>query len=270
MSVTPVPRTSLEESTPHPVYFGNAENPKGNKHWTHDNWLRSIFHFSFADVHYSDPRRNSFGVLRVMNDDLVQPDRGFGTHPHRDMEIATYIVFGGLTHQDSMGTAETLSRGAVQFMSAGTGIRHSEFNRSATDPLRFIQMWIVPRERGMTPRYGGAAVAPEQRWKQWMHLAADDRDEGASVPIRLNQDVNLHVAEFPEGDALSFAVKRGRQAYVLCVEGGAVDVVSSDAKRGTVRMAQHDAAEVGPATDLEFKAVSGTAHVLIVEMAHAA
>merc|ERR1712159_863460 len=101
-----------------------------------------------------DPSRSNFGVLRVMNDDLVQPARGFGTHPHRDMEIVTFVVRGSLSHQDSMGTQETLGRGSIQFMTAGRGVQHSEHNLHKSQDLRFIQMWLVPRSRGLQPSYG--------------------------------------------------------------------------------------------------------------------
>lgn len=109
-----IPNARLAVSEPNPSWFGNPGNELKNPLWTNGNWLKSRFHFSFAE--YSNPRNAEFGVLRVMNDDLVQPNRGFGTHPHRNVEICTYIVDGSLTHQDSMGTEETLNRGAIQFM----------------------------------------------------------------------------------------------------------------------------------------------------------
>jgi len=117
LAIRKIPETKLGVSEPPPSWFGNRENERGNGKWTNANWLKSRFHFSFAE--YSNPRNLNFGVLRVMNDDLVQPDRGFGEHPHRDVEICTYVVEGKLTHKDSMGTAETLGRGAIQFMTAG-------------------------------------------------------------------------------------------------------------------------------------------------------
>merc|ERR1712216_814798 len=105
---------------------------------------------------YRNQHNSNFGVLRVLNDDLVQPARGFGAHPHRNTEICTYVVEGDLTHKDSMGTAGTLTRGAIQFMTAGSGVTHSEHNRSPDKPLRFIQMWINTRENGLAPNYGSA------------------------------------------------------------------------------------------------------------------
>ena len=120
--------------------FGNGQNPSNDPAWTNNNWLKSRFHFSFAEYH--NPKNSSYGVLRVMNDDLVQPKRGFGTHPHRNMEIITYIVHGKLTHKDSMGSAECLGRGSIQFMTAGKGVSHSEYN-DTEKPLRFIQTCVL-------------------------------------------------------------------------------------------------------------------------------
>jgi quercetin 2,3-dioxygenase len=133
-----IPSNKLFVSEPNPAWFGNGPNEKSNAHWTNANWLKSRFHFSFAE--YSNDDNSNYGVLRVLNDDLVQPDRGFGEHPHRDVEICTYVVEGSLTHEDSMGTAESLGRGAVQFMTAGRGVSHSEFNKDKTNPLRFLQV----------------------------------------------------------------------------------------------------------------------------------
>lgn len=157
--------SKLGVSEPPPEWFGNRPNEAGNKNWTNKNWLKSRFHFSFAE--YSNPKNTEFGVLRVMNDDLVQPDRGFGGHPHQNVEIVTYIVQGYLTHKDSMGTEETLTRGDIQFMTAGTGVQHSEHNRNKESVLRFIQIWINTRRRGLVPNYGSAVGSAEQRKNKW-------------------------------------------------------------------------------------------------------
>merc|ERR1719263_1909714 len=134
MPLNKVDANSLFITEPDPRMFGNGPNERSNAAWTNENWLKSRFHFSFAEYH--DRSRSNFGVLRVLNDDLVQPARGFGTHPHRDMEIVTYVVRGSLTHKDSMGTSETLGRGSIQFMTAGTGIQHSEHNLDPSADLR--------------------------------------------------------------------------------------------------------------------------------------
>uniref|UniRef100_A0A7S2TL20 Pirin N-terminal domain-containing protein n=1 Tax=Lotharella oceanica TaxID=641309 RepID=A0A7S2TL20_9EUKA len=149
-----IPNSKLAVSEPEPAWFGNPGNIDDTK-WTNKNWLKSRFHFSFAE--YTNYANTNFGVLRVMNDDLVQPKRGFGEHPHRDAEICTYVVHGQLTHQDSMGTKESLGKGSIQFMTAGTGVRHSEHNLH-NEPLRFIQMWLTPKAGGLKPNYGSMSV----------------------------------------------------------------------------------------------------------------
>jgi len=260
-----VPASKFGVSEPPPEWFGNPANVASDS-WTNANWLKSRFHFSFAE--YNNPANQNFGVLRVMNDDLVQPARGFGEHPHRDVEICTFIVQGALTHKDSMGTSETLERGAVQFMTAGTGVYHQEHNLSKTDPLRFIQIWISTRTRGLKPVYGSSAGTCADRLNKWSHLVSDVKDAAAPAPIKINQDANIFVTEIDA--ALPLEVKEGRQAYVLSVEGG-VGISSGGAD--AVALAQHDAAEVrGPAA-LTFSPVvsqsgggGGKSLVLVVEM----
>lgn len=262
-AVRVVPNAKLFVSEPDPQGFGNDRNPPVGKAegWTNGNWLKSRFHFSFAE--YSRGPSN-FGCLRVMNDDLVQPDRGFGTHPHRDMEIITFIVSGDLTHADSMGTKETLSRGSVQFMTAGTGIRHSEYNLNKTTPLRFVQSWIVPRKRGLQPNYGsmvGDEEAAVARRDKWMHLVSDV--EGPQqAPVQINQDCNVFVAELTsEKTCPTFELGPSRQAYMLCVEG----YVSMGADGKSLR--QHDGAEIKGPVSLDLQAGKSGALVLMFEMA---
>lgn len=277
-----IPQSALAVSEPHPAMFGNAENesPKANKAWTNGNWLKSRFHFSFAEYHSRD--NTNFGVLRVLNDDLVQPARGFGAHPHGDMEIATYIVRGQLTHKDSMGSAETLGRGAVQFMSAGTGVRHSEHNLAKDADLRFIQMWIVPRRRGTQPRYGGYQGTLEDRKDKFQHLVADLNNDAVKTPVKINQDANIFVAEISAGNAASLPINEVRQAYVVILEGAGVGVTATNAVKGLPTASEdcsgdasqvahaHDAFEVyggERGTTLTFSAGKTDAHVLVIEMA---
>lgn len=214
-----------------------------------------------------------------MNDDLVQPDRGFGEHPHRDVEICTYIVQGHLTHQDSMGTEETLHRGAVQFMSAGRGVYHSEHNRHASDPLRFIQIWINTRTRGLKPNYGSFIGNEEGRRNQWQHLVGDisDNESSTTSAIQINQDANIHVTEIDAGQQVTFTVPEGRQAYLLCIEGSGL---IQGAHENDEILDRHDAAEVfGPntftitptdapvsSTETPTLPGAGVAHFLLVEM----
>ncbi|KAL7557172.1 hypothetical protein ACA910_018325 [Epithemia clementina (nom. ined.)] len=223
-SVRVVPNSTLFVSEPEPFWFGNERNPKNDPAWTNGNWLKSRFHFSFAE--YNNVKNSDFGVLRVMNDDLVQPHRGFGTHPHSNMEIITYIVNGQLTHQDSMGTKESLGRGSIQFMTAGTGVRHSEFNHGDT-PLRFIQTWIKPNRSGLSPNYGSyrgdTAEAMGQRRNKLQHLVSNVEKQGATkegTPVHVNQEVNAFASEMELGQKVVHELPAGHQAYLLCVEGG--------------------------------------------------
>lgn len=215
-SIKVIPNDKLYVSEPDPRWFGNGPNPPvADPAWTNENWLKSRFHFSFAEYHSA--ANSNFGVLRVMNDDLVQPHRGFGTHPHGDMEIVTYIVTGELTHQDSMGTAESLGRNSVQFMTAGTGVRHSEFNHG-DKPLRFIQTWIVPAERGLKPNYG--SCQGKLLKNELNHLVSNVKDKSTTTPVEINQDCDMYAAELELGKSIVHELPPGRQGYLLCVEGG--------------------------------------------------
>jgi redox-sensitive bicupin YhaK (pirin superfamily) len=248
--------------------FGNGRNTPQAEGWNNENWLKSRFHFNFAEYHRG---RTNFGVLRVMNDDLVQPGRGFGEHPHRDMEIITYIVEGNLAHQDSMGSKETLGRGSIQFMTAGTGIAHSEYNSNKDQPLRFVQCWITPRARGLRPNYGsmvGEESAAAARRNQWAHVMSDVESEDAPAPVQINQDCNMYVAELdPNTTAPPIVIREGRQAYVLVIEGE-IEMHSGPTENPSLsNLCRHEAAEVyGPVTG-ELAAGPEGALVMYFEMA---
>jgi redox-sensitive bicupin YhaK (pirin superfamily) len=284
MRLRHVPRSILYASEPNPAWFGNPPNESRNPNWDREvsnNWLKSRFHFSFAE--YSNYANSNFGVLRVMNDDFVQPNRGFGTHGHSNMEIVTYIIQGDLTHEDSMGTSETLGRGSVQFMTAGRGVRHSEFNVNKDKGLRFIQTWIVPRQNGLVPNYGSFDPTAETGKKectarnQWRHLVSDVQDESTDTPVQIEQDANLFVAEMDPKQSIDLEIKSDRMAYVLCVEGS---VKLDDGNGKEVTLERHDGCEIipvksGDAGKVKFEAVGsekaedGTdigAHVLVYEM----
>jgi len=218
-------------------------------------WLSSRFHFSFAE--YRTPDNMQYGPLRAMNDDVIAPATGFGTHPHRDMEIITYVISGALTHEDSMGHRETIGRGDVQYMSAGTGIMHSEMNDGAL-PVHLIQTWILPRAKNLTPRYGSRRFAAAERVNRWLCFAGPD---GGGTPIELHQDAQMYVAELERGAVLPFALAATRQLYVKVMEGSA-------ALNG-VMLERGDAAEVSGEA-LSFRAGENGAHLLVVEMPRSA
>lgn len=176
-------------------------------------WLQSRFHFSFAN--YYNPDNVRFGKLRVLNDDLVQPGTGFDTHPHRDMEIISYVVQGELSHADSMNNQRSLGRGDVQYLSAGTGITHSEHNLG-DEVLRFLQIWLLPDKMMHTPNYGDHHFEWEDRLNQWLQIVSP---KGGAAPIQLNQDANIFVTYLESGRTLDFEIKTGRQAYLVQIEG---------------------------------------------------
>jgi hypothetical protein len=176
-------------------------------------WLKSKFHFSFAD--YYNPENLGFGVLRVLNDDLVKPQTGFDTHGHRDMEIISYVIDGELSHADSMDNQRALTRGHVQYMSAGTGIYHSEHNYGAKI-TRFLQIWIIPDKKGYSPNYGDYRFEWESRKNKWLYMVSSAQ---GSAPVKINQDVNISAIQLEENNEIDYAVQKGRQAYLVQIEG---------------------------------------------------
>lgn len=176
-------------------------------------WLDSYHTFSFADYH--DPRWMGFRALRVINDDLIMPGMGFGTHPHRDMEIITYVLSGSLEHKDSMGNGRVIRAGEVQYMAAGTGVEHSELNPSKDEAVHLLQIWILPDRKGLKPRYADRSLANAPRG-QWNLVASKT---GRDSSFAANQDAELHLARLNPGDRTGFALKPGRHAWVHVAEG---------------------------------------------------
>jgi hypothetical protein len=177
-------------------------------------WLSSRHTFSFANYH--DPKQIGFSDLLVINDDRVQPARGFGKHPHRDMEIFSYVLEGALEHKDSMGTGSVIVPGDVQLMSAGTGVAHSEFNHSPTELVHFLQIWIVPAEKGAEPRYQQKHVADdEKRGKLRLVLSPD----GALDSVALRQDARVYAGRFDGAESARLELASERYAYVHVARG---------------------------------------------------
>ena len=177
-------------------------------------WLRSFHSFSFADYH--DPRHMGFGPLRVINEDRVAPGAGFGTHGHRDMEIVSYVLDGALAHQDSMGNGSTIVPGDVQRMSAGTGVRHSEFNHDAARVTHFLQIWIEPDRLGLAPSYEQKHFAAEEKRGRLRLIASPD---GAQGSVRVHQDARLHAGLFDRGERARLELAPGRRSYVHLARG---------------------------------------------------
>lgn len=177
-------------------------------------WLQSQHTFSFG--HYHNPLHMGFGPLRVINEDRVAPAQGFGTHGHRDMEIISYVLSGALEHKDSLGTGSVLHYGDVQRMSAGNGVRHSEFNGSATDPVHFLQIWIEPNVTGIPPSYEEKHFDVASKLGQLRLIASSDGREGS---VLIHQDAALYASILNEGDAVTQELGAGRLAYVHVVRG---------------------------------------------------
>ncbi len=177
-------------------------------------WLDSHHSFSFAN--YYDPSQMGFRSLRVINEDRVAPGRGFGAHPHRDMEILTYVLEGKLAHRDSMGHTELLGPNEIQHMSAGTGVTHSEFNGSEAEPVHFLQIWLEPQSRGTKPAYEQLGFAAEEKHNRFKLLASNAPTAGAAT---INQDASLSVAELDAGHRLSYPLDAGRAAWLHVVRG---------------------------------------------------
>jgi redox-sensitive bicupin YhaK (pirin superfamily) len=178
-------------------------------------WLNTYHTFSFADFY--DPKFMGFRSLRVINEDSVAPGRGFGMHGHRDMEILTYVLRGSLTHKDSMGHEEVLGPNEIQRMSAGTGVRHSEFNPSTTEPLHLFQIWVEPATTGTQPSYEQIRFDPEEKKNKLKRLAGP---EGANGSARINQDAHMFVAELAERAEIPYPLSSKRAAWVHVVRGG--------------------------------------------------
>lgn len=172
-------------------------------------WLDTHHTFSFADYH--DPSWMGFRSLRVINDDRVAPGEGFGTHPHRDMEIISYVLNGALEHKDSMGNGRVIRPGEFQYMSAGTGVLHSEFNPSSTEPVHFLQIWIVPDSKGVQPRY-----AEKSATGQWQLIASKTGRDGS---IAIHQDADLWLAKLERGQRVTHSLEPTRHAWVHVAEG---------------------------------------------------
>lgn len=177
-------------------------------------WLDSYHSFSFAD--YYDPDWMGFSVLRVINEDVIAPAKGFGTHSHSDMEIITYILKGELAHKDSMGNVETIKQGYVQRMTAGTGVSHSEFNASSTEPVHLLQIWITPNQLHLTPGYEDKFFDPALKLNQWCLLASQN---GAQNALIVHQDIALYAAQLTDKHALNYTLKPNRKAYVQIALG---------------------------------------------------
>lgn len=185
-------------------------------HFDH-GWLDTYHTFSFGRYH--DPRHMSFRALRVINEDRVAPGRGFGTHPHEDMEIVTYVLEGALAHRDSLGTGSTIRPGELQRMTAGTGITHSEFNPSEAEPVHLYQIWLLPEREGLEPSYEQRAFPEEERRNRLRLVASPDGRDGS---LSIRQDARLYLASLEGGREVTHELAPDRHAWVQVLRGGVI------------------------------------------------
>src|SRR5579859_5250238 len=216
-------------------------------------WLNTRFTFSFAD--YYDPKHEQFRTLRVMNDDRVAGGGGFPPHPHRDMEIVTYVLEGALQHQDSMGNGSVIKPGDIQYMSAGTGVTHSEFNASKTEPVHLYQIWMFPEKPGLKPAYDQKNFAAAEKRGKLRLIASPDGREGS---VKIRQDNELYATVLGQGDAVKHELKPERYAYVQ-VARGSVKLNGKDLVEG-------DGAAISAEKSLELIGVTN-AEVLLFDLA---
>ena len=216
-------------------------------------WLDARHTFSFAN--YYHPDHMGFRSLRVMNEDRINPGAGFPTHPHQDMEIITYVLEGALAHKDSTGGGGIIHPGTVQYMSAGTGVQHSEFNASDTDPLHLYQIWIEPDKKGATPRYEERKIGDAREGELALIASADGRDGS----FKIHQDADLYAARVREGESLAHAFKPGRFGWLQIAKGG-VELPEGSIMQGG------DGAKIERAEKISFKALAD-AEVLLFDLA---
>ena len=216
-------------------------------------WLDTSHTFSFAS--YYDPRHMGFGPLRVINEDRVSPGRGFGSHPHQNMEILTYVLSGSLAHKDSMGNVETLRANDLQRISAGTGIVHSEYNGSSTEPVHFLQIWLEPSTDGLKPTYEQLSLTEEQKLGKLVPVATPN----GGGPLKIHQDANVLIGQVEAGRTLEHPLASGRKAWVHVIRGAANVNGHS--------LATGDAAALTGESSVSIKGVGPNTELLIFDVA---
>jgi quercetin 2,3-dioxygenase len=217
-------------------------------------WLDSRHTFSFGN--YYDPKHMGFADLRVINEDKITPGQGFGTHGHRDMEIISYVLEGALEHKDSIGTGSVIRPGDVQRMSAGTGIQHSEFNASTTEPVHFLQIWILPEQKGIDPGYEQKTFSASEKRGTLRLVGSRDGRDGS---VTIHQDINLYATTLQQGETVTHPLSEGRVAW-LQVVSGAVEANGQTIAAG-------DGAAIAQEAQIILQGASKDAELLLFDMA---
>ena len=227
---------------------------RSNEHYRNNDmdWLDSYWHFSFD--HYQDPQKMNFGPLRVFNDDVIQPATGFGFHPHRDMEIVTYVIDGELEHQDNQGNKGVIQPGEIQRMTAGSGILHSEYNHSKEKPLRLLQLWIFANKRGLQPSWEQKQFKKEERKDRLLPVIVP---ENASIggALHIHQNASIYVSSLSKGAKVNHELGSGRKAYAFIIDG--------DVSINGEAMKTRDAARIENERNVEITASAPTELILL-------
>jgi redox-sensitive bicupin YhaK (pirin superfamily) len=224
--------------------------PRKSRYQANHGWLQSNFSFSFAE--YDDPDNTSFGPMRVLNDDYVEAHRGFGAHPHREMEIVSIVLSGALKHQDSAGHSATTHFGSVQRMSAGTGIIHSEMNPES-ETVNFLQMWFTPKENGISPSYETTDFEPNAMMNALLPVVSHQSSTGVAY---IHQDLTIYLSKLEAGRSLTFTQSEGRKIFLFVIEG---DLILN----GKEQLSTRDSARMTETQNLQLYGKSDIFYMLI-------
>ncbi|WP_314587550.1 pirin family protein [Paenibacillus terrigena] len=227
--------------------------PAASRYTADHGWLKSNFSFSFAD--YYDPSNLNFGAMRVLNDDFVTPQKGFGMHSHREMEIVSIVLSGELEHRDNLGNHAITSFGEIQRMSAGTGIFHSEFNASSDETLNFLQMWFIPGESNLHPSYETSKFDVSQMRNQLLPVVST---EGGENVAKIHQDMTIYLSDLDAGKSISHTSTADRKIFIFVLEGDVT--LNGEAKLGT-----RDSARISDITNLQLEA-STNARLMLIDL----
>jgi redox-sensitive bicupin YhaK (pirin superfamily) len=238
-----------------------------DRHHLDAGWLSTHWHFSFDD--YYDPENISFGPLRVFNDDVIRGGGGFPMHPHREMEIVTYLIEGELEHRDSMGNVGRIAPGEIQRMSAGTGVRHSEYNASDKKPLHLVQLWIIPAVAGLKPSWEQKKYSEEARSGKLLAIAVPEGSTGdeTKAAVQIHQDATIYTSLLAPKQSVKHSIAPGRRAYLFMVKGDlSLATKNGSAKESAVTLAAGDQARITDAESLELTGGAARADFLLLDL----
>ncbi|MCX7569358.1 pirin family protein [Tumebacillus sp. DT12] len=225
-----------------------------DRYTAHHEWLTARFSFSFAE--YYDPSNLNFGVHRVLNDDIIAPGTGFGMHPHRDMEIVTYVIEGALEHKDSMGNVGVVRAGEIQTMTAGTGVYHSEYNHSQDEEVHSLQLWFLPDQKGLTPGYAQKQFSKGDQRNALLKVVAPDGADGA-LPI--HSDVTIYFSDLDAGQGVTHRQAAGRKMHLFMIAGELT-------LNGEQQMKTGDAARITDVEEISVRALESGAEFMLIDL----